>query len=335
VLLPSSSSQPPVEIHGFLLDIKRPALQQKIGEFREQLEAGGGGFRPLSEELHTLLFEKAQSLLKDKTSLIIVPDGPLWDLPFYALSSKGGPYMIEKASISYATSLTYLRAVRENRNRLKDPSLRPLLAFGNPAVDQNSPSQSRSRVRGDALAPLPFAEDEVKAVGKRLGARQDEVLIGPQALEERFKKRADQYRVLHLATHAVLDNYNSMYSYIVMSQVGNKGEEDGLLEAREILGLDLNAEMVVLSACQTARGKIRTGGAAVGLSWALQVAGVPTVIASQWAVTDQSTKDLMDEFYSQITQRPRQSKAESLRQASLKIMKTKKHPHDWAPFVLI
>ena len=113
--------------------------------------------------------------------------------------------------------------------------------------------------------------------------------------------------------------------------------EDGLLEAWELKDLDLKADMVILSACDTARGKISNGEGMIGMTWASFIAGAPTTVATQWKVESSSTTDLMLEFHRGLLSKPRISKAEALRRASLKLMKMPKyrHPSYWAGFVLV
>jgi transposase len=119
----------------------------------------------------------------------------------------------------------------------------------------------------------------------------------------------------------------------------NDSNDDGLLEAREVMQLDLQADLVVLSACQTARGRIGAGEGMVGMSWAFFVAGVPTMVASQWKVDSASTAKLMVDFHKRLKEQSAQSetKASALQQASLNLMKDSRyrHPYFWAGFVMI
>ena len=129
-----------------------------------------------------------------------------------------------------------------------------------------------------------------------------------------------------------------MYSRIMLSR-GEK-REDGMLEAWELMKLDLKAEMVVLSACQTARGRVGAGEGMIGMSWALFVAGSPTVVVSQWKVDSDRTSELMIEFHRNLVRNGRRgaamSKAEALRLAALKLRHGRySHPFYWAGFVLI
>jgi CHAT domain-containing protein len=129
-----------------------------------------------------------------------------------------------------------------------------------------------------------------------------------------------------------------MYSHLVLAQ-GDKNE-DGLLEAWELMQMDLHADLAVLSACETARGRYGAGEGVIGLTWALFVAGVPSTVVSQWKVESASARDLMLNFHRQLqapAAKAKVTKAETLRQAALKVMKNPgtSHPFYWAGFVLV
>ena len=192
-----------------------------------------------------------------------------------------------------------------------------------------------SLLRDDDFVPLPGAEQEVNALGELYGRNRSKVLVGDKAAEEVIKNEAERYRLLHFATHAILDDRNPMYSRIILSRPKDK-RQDGMLEAWELMKLDLTAEMVVLSACQTARGRIGAGEGMIGMSWALFVAGSPSVVVSQWKVDSDRTMELMIEFHQNLVRRKSATKAEALRAAALKLQHGKyNHPVYWAGFVLI
>ena len=151
-----------------------------------------------------------------------------------------------------------------------------------------------------------------------------------------------RFRVLHFATHGILDGMNPLYSHVVLSRSASDSSEDGLLEAREIMQMDLKADLVVLSACQTGRGRISRGEGVVGMSWALFVAGCPTSVVSQWNVESNSTTRLMIEFHRALLSLNQGSNrvsgsAEALRQAALKMLKTPgfSAPVLWAGFIVV
>ena len=145
-----------------------------------------------------------------------------------------------------------------------------------------------------------------------------------------------RYRYLHFATHGFVNDGSPLLSSVLLAKPGADSKDDGFLTAREIYGLNLNAEMTVLSACNTARGETRTGEGVIGLTWALFVAGCPTQVVSQWAVDDASTAMLMGRFYQNLKLR-RMGKAIALKEAQSWLRKQNpkyKHPYYWAPFVV-
>jgi len=166
------------------------------------------------------------------------------------------------------------------------------------------------------------------------GAKASKVYVGAEAREEVLKAESSNYRILQLATHGILNNASPMYSHVVLAQSDN-AKEDGLLEAWEIMQMDLQADLVVLSACETARGRIGAGEGVIGLTWALFVAGCPTTVVSQWKVESSSTTELMLAFHHNL--KTGATKGEAMRQAALKLMANNKydHPFYWAGFIVV
>ena len=207
-----------------------------------------------------------------------------------------------------------------------------MLIVGNPTMPKIPPKIGEAPQQ---LIPLPGAEREAKAIAKLF---KTQALIGNQATETEVTQRLPQARLIHLATHGFFDNVQGLNSGIALTpssplnKGGQEGGSDGLLTAGEILDLKLNAELVVLSACDTGRGRI-SGDGVIGLSRSLISAGVPSVLVSLWSVPDAPTAELMKEFYQNLQNNP--DKATALRQAMLKIMKQHPNPRDWAAFTLI
>jgi CHAT domain-containing protein len=182
----------------------------------------------------------------------------------------------------------------------------------------------------EQLNPLPAAENEAITIAKLLNTK---ALTGNQATKKAILSQLPQARIIHLATHGLLDDFKGLGvpGAIALAPSGN---DDGLLTASEILDLKLNAELVVLSACDTGRGRI-TGDGVIGLSRSLITAGVPSIIVSLWSVPDAPTASLMTEFY-RNWQEKKLDKAQALRQAMLTTMKNHpNNPKDWAAFTLI
>jgi len=326
----------------YTLAIKRKELSQHVERVRQQLAERDLRYRESARSLYDLLLRPARTQLHGKSGLVIVPDGVLWELPFQALVSAEDRYLLEDHSISYAPSLTVLREmVRLRKNgtpKAKDSSL---LAFGNPALERQTKRVTLAQ-REEKLDPLPEAEREARVLGQLYGAVRSKVYVGAEAREEVLKKEAGKFPVVHLATHGTLNDVNPMYSHLLLAQTAGSSNEDGLLEAWEIMKLDLNADLVVLSACETGRGRVGAGEGMIGLTWALFVAGTPTSVVSQWKVDSKSTTQLMIDFHRNLraglqTQPVKMRKAKALREAALKLLRTNeyRHPFYWAGFVLI
>jgi len=325
------------DIQVFTLPIKRAELAGQVESFRRRLAGRDLGFRDEARRLYDLLLKPAQAQLRGKTDLVIAPDDRLWDLPFQALLAGDDRYVLEKCAISYAPSLTVLREMAKARRRGAETSRTSLLAFGNPALGKETMARAALVVRDESLDPLPEAEAEVKGLGRLYGAARSKIYVGAEAREDRAKNEAGAFQVLHFATHGVLDNAAPMYSHLVLAQ-GDKNE-DGLLEAWELMQMDLHADLAVLSACETARGRFGAGEGVIGLTWALFVAGTPATVVSQWKVESASARELMLGFHRNLRAPSRDPapKAEALRQAALKLMKnpSTSHPFYWAGFVLV
>jgi CHAT domain-containing protein len=344
VLTQGQSGNQPIKLKVYTIDIDRKDLEKRVSRFRNMLADKDLAFRKPGHELYDLLLKPAQEQLKGKTTLIIVPEGILWELPFQVLQTPRNRYLLEDFTLFYTPSLTALREmIKTQQNETEsNAAIKTLLAFGNPALGKEESKRGAQVLMGGALEPLPGAALQVKQLARLYGLKQSKYYIGPDAREEQVKAEASNYRILQFATHGILNNASPMYSYLVMSQTGEKSKEDGLLEAWEIMQMDLKADMAVLAACETARGRVGAGEGVIGLSWAFFVAGCPTTVVSQWKVEDTATKNLMLEFHRILKlkyQNPRSpiTKAAALRQAALKMMRTMSEPHPfyWAGFVMV
>ena len=190
----------------------------------------------------------------------------------------------------------------------------------------------------NGLSRLPFSRDEANAIVALAGPGKAFEAIDFQASRETVLSGAlSDYRIVHFATHGVLDSERASLSGLVLSLVDETGKErDGYLRLHDIYNLRLGADLVVLSACQTALGKEFRGEGLVGLSRAFMYAGAPRVVASLWEVNDLATADLMKRFYRAILQR-RLPPAAALRAAQLELMQEPRwtSPYYWAGFTLL
>jgi len=278
------------------------------------------------KRLHKLLIKPIADVLPKNSSarVIFIPQDSLFLVPFPALRDENGKYLIEKHTILTSPSIQVLNLTRKQRNNKGTQNL----IVGNPKMPKLPPKIGEPPQQ---LTPLPGAETEAKAIASLLNTKP---LIGSEATESEVVKRLPQARIIHLATHGIFNGIQGLNSGIALTpdfQGGNQ-KNDGLLTAGEIFDLKLNADLVVLSACDTGRGKI-TGDGVVGLSRSFISAGVPSVLVSLWSVPDAPTASLMTEFYQNLSKNP--DKATALRQAMLTTMKQHPAPKDWAAFTLI
>jgi len=278
---------------------------------------------PKLQQLYQLLIEPIADLLPTDPNapVIFIPHQSLFLAPFATLQNARGQYLIEKHTIIIAPAIQILQLTRQARQKVRQVSPPNILVVGNPTMPKigNPPRQ---------LLPLPGSEQEAQIIAQLLNTQ---AIIGPQATKVSIVKQMSNARIIHLATHGLFKEVKSrdLPGAIALAPSGN---DDGFLTSSEILDLKLNAELVVLSACNTGRGRL-TGDGVIGLSRALITAGVPTILTSLWPVADGSTAELMAEFYRQLQQNP--NKAQALRQAMLIMMKKHPEPRDWGAFTLI
>lgn len=258
-------------------------------------------------------------VFKNARAVIVVPDGVLHYLPFEALRIPGGPgrrYLVEDVVVSYCPSASVLSILKNKASpRSWD---KEVLAVGPPAHSEH---------------PLPFGRREVRGIARSFAAGTVDTLVGEDADESSLKVRPlSGYRIIHFACHGDLDEAFPLRSSLVLSATAGS-DDDGLLQVREIYGLKLRAELVVLSACQTGRGRLERSEGPLALARPFFFAGARAVIASLWSINDRSTSLFMDELYREIS--AGRSAAESLRAAKIRMLKSRwDHPFYWAGFIL-
>lgn len=310
-----------------------------------------------------LILPVTDVLSKEIENLIIVPDRDLYYLPFETLIAEGRSqkaenrkkkskiqnlkskirFLMEDFKISYAPSastLVNILEVEKKQRRQKD-----LLAIGDPVYDIGK-KQFGEPIKADDiireyylekrfnLYPLLFASKEIKSISKLIKKGFRLTISQEKATEENVKKLplAD-YKIIHFATHSFLDERVANRSALVLT-LDDDPAEDGFFQVREIYNTKLNADLVVLSACQTAKGKMEKGEGIQGLSRAFFCAGTKSVLASLWNINDKSTAEFMRHFYQYLAQG--KTKQEALRLTKIKMLSSKyNHPYYWAAFVLV
>jgi CHAT domain-containing protein/Tfp pilus assembly protein PilF len=317
----------------FTLPVASRDLARHVDEFRQQLANRDLRATEGARRVYDLVLAPLEPSLRGRTGLTIVPDGPLWGLPFQALRRGSNRYVVEDMAVSYAPSVTALREMtRAARAARSEPIL---LAFGNPALDREGLTR-QSAPAGERLEPLPDAEAQVLRLGQLYGP-SSRVYTGAEADEDRWKREAGRFGIVHLATHGVLDDASPLHSYLLLAKKPEDRATDGLLEAWEIMAMRMNARLVVLSACETARGRIAAGEGVIGLMWSFFVAGTPSTLVSQWKVESGSSTELMVAFHRAWNGgRGGVSKADALQRASKALMRSEQysHPFHWAGYIL-
>ncbi len=283
----------------------------------------------------------------ERKDLLIIPDGILHHLPFESLAlRKNGQdrYLVEDFNVYYAPSASALALIKSYPRRGK--WRKTLLAFGAPDYSRMG---SRSGGSGPAgadiwrevysqggfhFSPLPFSREEVRAIAGNFNGGASDVFTGGRANEAVLKSLPlNDYQILHFACHSFLDEKNPTRSALVISPNAGKGE-DGFFQAREVYGLEISADLVVLSACQSGNGTLEAGEGLMGLPRLFFYAGARSVLSALWYIGDRTTSGLMKDLYRYL--RRGESKSRALRLAQLEMIKSvdRCHPFYWAGYVL-
>jgi len=289
---------------------------------------------PMARTLYALLMEEAVGDLPPSARLLLVPDGPLCYLPFAALHD-GEAYLGERFALCHAPSASALDPSLCKRRPSGD---RRLLAVGNPRsyrtqdlLKDGGPGENDTlrQWRDWSFAELPYAAEEARRVANHF--EQADVLLGEEATEEQIKTRAGCVSHLHLATHGLLDEEDPLMSAVVLAQDDDPAE-DGLLQVHEIMQLDLRADLVALSACNTGLGQVVHGEGLLGLTHAFLCAGARALLVSLWEIPDRSTAGFMDRFYAGLARG--QPADLALRDAQRRAIAEGESPRAWSAFVL-
>jgi CHAT domain-containing protein/tetratricopeptide (TPR) repeat protein len=272
-------------------------------------------------ELYRILIGPVERWIKPQSEVTIIADGPLCGLNFETLvvNAPAPHYWIEDVSITSASS-AFLLAVGSHARALHPLAApRNLLLIGNPESPPN-------------YSPLSYAGEEISLISEHFSKDQKTVLSGKEATPAAyFKAKPAHYGLIHFVAHGTASRISPLDSAVVLSQDGSSYN----LYARDIAANRLQADLVTISACDSAGSRIYSSEGLVGLSWAFLRAGARRVIASLWEVNDASTPKLMDHLYSAIT--AGEEPAVALRNAKLSLLHSQtvySRPFYWAPFVL-
>jgi CHAT domain-containing protein/predicted negative regulator of RcsB-dependent stress response len=347
--------------------------QRGLGVSATPFAEDAAAFVTASNALYKTALEPAATAIADKR-LLIVADGALNYVPFEALVTAAPsadysslPYLVKTNEIIYAPSASVVGAIRQqepNRSgasmlivadpvfNSKDTRARTASApnaetrglgiqsaLADVAGQDAATSAESVKMQGLPLARLAGTRAEAEQILKlaKASGTQADVWLDLDASEDNVDARdISKYRILHVATHGLLNAERPQFTGLVLSLVGNK-TEDGFLRTDEVFNLKLGSPLVMLSACETGLGKEKRGEGVMGLTRAFMYAGAPTVGVSLWSVADKSTADLMTDFYKRLLASKTASPATAMRDAQLAMISGKKYsaPFYWAPFVLV
>ena len=351
--------------------------QRGLGVSATPFAEDAAGFVAASSALYKAVVEPVAPLLGDKR-LLIAADGALNYVPFEALvkSSESGdytsvPYLIKTNEIVYAPSASVIGAIRQQQRAqvgnsvlvVADPVFNSAdtrargvtvsatvggdtrgLGIQSALTDvsgQDAPAAPDAKMQGLPLARLAGTRSEAEQIVQltKTSGGQADLWLDLDASEDNLEMRdVRKYRVLHIATHGLLNAERPQFTGVVLSLVGNK-TEDGFLRTDEVFNLKLGSPLVILSACETGLGKEKRGEGVMGLTRAFMYAGAPTVGVSLWSVADKSTAELMTDFYKRLlaTGATPARPSAAMREAQLAMIAGKRYsaPFYWAPFVLV
>lgn len=274
--------------------------------------------------------------LDSKSHLILIRDGKLNLLPWDALVDNSDRYWVETENISYAPSVSSAILLRE-QPPIK--AAKALLAVGGITYDQSGllMAATRDSYSPEKLGNLPGSRDEVRDAARLIEARHGQVdmQLGAYGTKDAFEQALrEKYSIIHLAVHALADSKNPDHAALFLL-ADKKSGTDGVLDSAEVLTLPVHANLVVLSACETAVGRLEGQEGIETLSRAFLLAGARTVVSTSWTIDDTFSRFLMAQFYAGISNGLTASVA--LRNAKLELLKTfgpQAVPYRWAAYTL-
>lgn len=321
-------------------------IEEKVTELRDAVTGGKTSeFKSSSYKLYSRLIKPLRPYF-ETNSLIIVADQVLHFLPFELLLTEKTehtrydqmPYLVRELSISYASSVTILERML-SRKKENPRNLLALAPFAD--SDQSWTSETDQLRYGNRLDPLLLTSYETRKIGEIFSQRRGlsefffpnrtEILLSSDATKSELINRLGNYNYLHFATHAFINEENPSMSGIALYP---GADDDGMAYVDDIYNMELNADLVVLGACDTGLGSVYRGEGMIGFTRAFIYAGAANLAVSMWRVNDQPTAQLMIYFYENI--REGYSYSESLRLAKLSMIEnpTTAAPRNWAAFVL-
>jgi CHAT domain-containing protein len=322
-------------------------------------------FVKASAQLYQWLFPKGIPITAK--NIVIIPDSRLVKIPFEALLEKSPEsaesyqkmaFLVNRVNVSYASSAQlFMKRMELASTKSKQGLLAMAPVFGEGTTsainlrtqawltetDKSISTSGQTRgalFKGNVIMPLPATADEINSLYNLFDSNKKsaQLVLGAVANEKKLKSiKLGDYQYIHLATHGFVNEESPELSGLLLAQDTSDHDEDNVLYMGEIFNLQLNADLVTLSACETGLGKIIKGEGVVGLTRALTYAGARNILVSLWKVNDASTAELMINFYKTLLQDSQIEISAALRDAKIAMIKGGKYsdPYYWSPFVLL
>lgn len=315
---------------------RRPSSETPAARAERLMHAKADFNRAAAELSAMLLLDRSHP----KKRLLIVAEGALQYVPFAALPGIEGRPLVADYEIVSMPSVSALTALRQEV-RDRAPAAGAVAVVADPVFSRNDPRVGGVRLvsrQRDALARLPLTRGEAESIVRLAGAEETLAALDFDASLDAVTGGAlAGYRYVHFATHGVVDSTHPELSGIVLSLVDEKGEpRDGFLRLHDIYTLRLPADLVVLSACETALGKEVRAEGLLGLTRGFMYAGAARVVSSLWKIDDRATAELMKRFYARMLGAERQAPSAALRAAQVEMSRSERwrDPYYWAAFTL-
>ena len=358
------------------LSVSAEDVSKEVGTLRTGLnpDAPKPFDRNLAYQLYRQVLGPIEEIISQKTRLSFVLDGALTSLPPQVLITTDPDgkdldsldWLVRKYAVTVLPSIASLKILRGEKSTVA--AIKPMIGFGDPVFDRTTQTAGRPKVaalnrsltsfyRGvtadtkalaEALPALPETADELRAIAKILGAKSEDIKLGEAASVTTVKNEPfSNYRVVYFATHALVAGEVEKFAKVkaepaLVLSIPEKPTEDddGLLRASDVAMLKMNADFVVLSACNTAAGDKPGAEALSGLARAFFYAGAKSLVVSHWEVDSDATVELMDGLFEALKANPRLSHAEALQASMLRMIANSSkpewaQPQFWAPFVVV
>ena len=333
--------------------LSEDTIKELVNEFRENFDVYSDLYSfdyKLAYQLYELLFPFPKELFLNVEELTIVPSGTLLSLPFAALitnpnynSFEEPSWLIKQFPISYLPSINSIDLLSY---KTYNANFNSFVGFGDPIFDNYEFNNTRGvyndLLLADLFAPLPETKDELEQISRSLGVNPKESLYLGHAARESVVKSLDLFdkNIIMFATHGIIsgDLSNIYEPGLILSQPSTPSEfDDGVLTSSEIMDLYLNADWVLLSACNTAAGENENSNGLSGLAKSFFYAGAKSLLVSQWPVESFATVELTTGIFDSIKKNSNLNKSQALRNSMLKLMEDEEysHPFYWAPFILV